>query len=297
MAKIDEIYRDLVHTIIDEGEMESSDVRPKYADGTPAHTKRIYGVNFKLKPEDGLPILQSKKVAMKSFAAEIDWIFRLMSNDVRFLNELGSKVWDEWAGKDGTINKAYGYQLANKGYVMDVREDWMNPNASGRFVGRKLNQVEYILHEIMHNPRSRRIITNLYEVGDIQEMALFPCVFMTNWQVGEDNKLHLIMTQRSADVSLGLPSNFFEYSLLQHRIAQVTGREVGDLYWNIFNAHIYDRHIDLLQEQVNTDINHLEKHKAKFILPEDKDFFNVSLREVEVEDYAHNGSYKYEIAI
>ena len=104
-------------------------------------------------------------------------------------------------------------------------------------------------------------------------------------------------TCESVEDNVGLPSNLFEYSLLHHRIAQVTGREVGTLHWNIFNAHIYDRHIDLLTEQVDADISHLEDTKAKFILPESLDYFGTSFRDVQVINYIHNGSYKYEIAI
>lgn len=203
MAKIDEIYKDLVNTIIDEGEMESGDVRPKYADGTPAYTKRIYGVNLKLKAGEGLPILQSKRVAMKSFKAEIDWIFRLMSNDVNVLNELGSKVWDEWKLEDGTIGPAYGAQLAKKCRLIEDPTMMLTTNPPQKAY-KKVNQVEYIIDQIKNNPRSRRIMTNLYDVDDLDTMALEPCVFMTNWQVDDNNKLHLVMTQRSADVALKL---------------------------------------------------------------------------------------------
>ncbi|HFI0464408.1 TPA: thymidylate synthase [Streptococcus suis] len=294
MQKVDKIYKDLVNTIIDEGRMETGNIRAHYADGTPAYTKQILNWSAVFKPEDGVPILHSKRVAMKSFTAEIDWIWRLMSNDVNELVKLGSSVWNEWKKEDGTILKAYGWQLANKKRLMKVREDWINTNANGDFVEKELNQVEFILHEIMHNPNSRRIMTDLYSVGEIQEMALEPCVFLTNWQV-EGDTLHLIVTQRSSDVALGLPSNFYEYSLLHHRIAQVTGKKVGNLYWNIFNAHIYDRHIPLLKEQVNAKFHIPEK--AEFIMPEDLDYFNTSLKEVKVSNYKHNGVYRYEIAI
>lgn len=298
MSYADKVYKELVERIIHEGELESGDVRPKYIDGTPAYTKRVYNANFTFKPEDGIPLLQSKRVAIKSFKAEIDWIWRLMSNDVNLLNELGSKVWDSWKLADGTIGPAYGAALKNKTRKMMVRADWKNPNASGIFGEQDLNQVEYILHEIIHNPKSRRILTTLYNIEDLSDMALEPCVFLTNWQVGEDGRLHLFVTQRSADVALGLPSNWYEYSLLHHRIAQVTGREVGNMHWNIFNAHIYDRHLDLLEEQVNQDLSEVEESRARFILPEDKDYFNVSLKEVEVADYKYSKEkFKYEIAV
>ena len=120
---------------------------------------------------------------------------------------------------------------------------------------------------------------------------------MTSWQVDDSNKLHLTVVQRSADTALGLPSNLIEYSLLHHRIAQITGKELGDLHWQIFNAHIYDRHIDTLYEQVTADISELEQYKPKLILSELLDYFNTPLYEAKLENYKHNGNYKYEIAI
>lgn len=293
MQQVDQIYKDLVNTIIDEGRMDTGDVRAHYADGTPSYTKQILNWSAVFKPEDGIPILHSKRVAMKSFTAEIDWIWRLMSNDVKVLNELGSKVWDEWQLEDGTIGPAYGAQLAKKCRRIEDPTRMLLTNPPQKAY-KKVNQVEFIIDQIKNNPRSRRIMTSLYDVDDLDDMALEPCVFMTNWQV-EDDTLHLIVTQRSADVALGLPSNWFEYSLLHHRIAQVTSKKVGNLYWNIFNAHIYDRHIPLLEEQVNAEFHIPEK--AEFIMPEDLDYFNTPLKEVKVSNYKHNGVYKYEIAI
>lgn len=280
--------------------MQKGHIRPKYADGTPAYTKYINNVNLTIKPEDGLPILQSKRVAWKTFFKEIDWIWRQMNNSVDDLEGMGVKVWSEWKQPDGTILKGYGYQLKNKKRKVMTSSIW--PYRDGQIVTNdireeELNQVEFVLHEIYNNPRSRRIMTNLYNVEDLDEMALEPCVFMTHWQVDDNDKLHLTVVQRSADMALGFPSNTIAYSLIHRRIAQVTGKELGDLHWQIFNAHIYDRHIDTLLEQIAADISELEKTEPKLILPESLDFFRTPLYEAKIVDYKHNGNYKYEVAI
>lgn len=290
MTKFDKIYKDIVLDIIDNGQMQKGNVRAVYADGTPAYTKYVDNVNFTIKPEDGFPILQSKRVAWKTFFKEIDWITRQMSNNVETLKYMGVNVWNEWMRDDETIGKAYGYQLGKRSIRPIAAID-------GRTVYKEMNQMEYILHEIKQNPRSRRIMTNLYDVDELHDMALEPCVFLTAWQVDDNNKLSLNVVQRSADMALGNPSNLVAYGLLHRRIAQVTGRELGNLNWTIFNAHIYDRHIDTLHEQVTADISHLEEFKPKLMLPASKDFFGTPLFDAHITNYKHNGSYKYEVAI
>ena len=290
MTRFDTIYKDIVLDIIHNGTMQTGNVRAKYADGTPAYTKYIDNVNFTIKPEDGFPILQSKRVAWKTFFKEIDWIFRQMSNNVETLKYMGVNVWNEWQREDETIGKAYGYQLGKRSIRPIAAID-------GRTVHKEMNQVEYILHEIQRNPRSRRIMTNLYDVDELHDMALEPCVFLTHWQVDDNNKLNLTVVQRSADMALGNPSNLAAYGLLHRRIAQVTGKELGNLNWQIFNAHIYDRHLKTLEEQVTADISHLETAQPKLILPDSLQYFSTPLYESTITNYQHNGNYKYEIAI
>lgn len=290
VTRFDTIYKDIVLDIIHNGTMQTGNVRAKYADGTPAYTKYIDNVNFTIKPEDGFPILQSKRVAWKTFFKEIDWIFRQMSNNVETLKYMGVNVWNEWQREDETIGKAYGYQLGKRSIRPIAAID-------GRTVDKEMNQVEYILHEIQRNPRSRRIMTNLYDVDELHDMALEPCVFLTHWQVDDNNKLNLTVVQRSADMALGNPSNLAAYGLVHRRIAQVTGKELGNLNWQIFNAHIYDRHLKTLEEQVTADISHLETTQPKLILPDSLQYFSTPLYESIITDYKHNGNYKYEIAI
>ena len=285
MTKFDHIYKDIVLDIINNGKMQKGNVRAKYADGTPAYTKYIHGVNFVIEPDE-LPILQSKRVAWKTALVEMEWIWQEMSNDLDWLQERDCHIWDEWEIKEGfwngTIGKAYGYQLRDK--LRKINEKWFN-------------QVEYVIHQIKNNPRSRRILTTLYNVEDLKDMALEPCVYETQWEVDDDDYLILHVRQRSADMALGSPFNVLQYSILHRLMAKSTGKKLGSMYWNIGNAHIYDRHLELLEKQVTADISELEKEKPVLNLPEGSDFFATPLSEVDIKNYHHNGNFKYEVAI
>ena len=285
MTKFDHIYKDIVLDIINNGKMQKGNVRAKYADGTPAYTKYIHGVNFVIEPDE-LPILQSKRVAWKTALVEMEWIWQEMSNDLDWLQERDCHIWDEWEIKEGfwngTIGKAYGYQLRDK--LRKINEKWFN-------------QVEYVIHQIKNNPRSRRILTTLYNVEDLKDMALEPCVYETQWEVDDDDYLILHVRQRSADMALGNPFNVLQYSILHRLMAKSTGKKLGSMYWNIGNAHIYDRHLELLEKQVTADISELEKEKPVLNLPEGSDFFATPLSEVDIKNYHHNGNFKYEVAI
>ena len=285
MTKFDHIYKDIVLDIINNGKMQKGNVRAKYADGTPAYTKYIHGVNFVIEPDE-LPILQSKRVAWKTALVEMEWIWQEMGNDLAWLQERNCHIWDEWEIKegfwDGTIGKAYGYQLRDK--LRKVDEKWFN-------------QVEYVIHQIKNNPRSRRILTTLYNVEELKDMALEPCVYETQWEVDDDDYLILHVRQRSADMALGSVINVLQYSVLHRLMAKSTGKKLGNMYWNIGNAHIYDRHLELLEKQVTADISELEKEKPVLNLPEGSDFFATPLSEVDIKNYHHNGNFKYEVAI
>ena len=285
MTKFDHIYKDIVLDIINNGKMQKGNVRAKYADGTPAYTKYIHGVNFVIEPDE-LPILQSKRVAWKTALVEMEWIWQEMSNDLDWLQERDCHIWDEWEIKEGfwngTIGKAYGYQLRDK--LRKINEKWFN-------------QVEYVIHQIKNNPRSRRILTTLYNVEDLKDMALEPCVYETQWEVDDDDYLILHVRQRSADMALGSVINVLQYSVLHRLMAKSTGKKLGNMYWSIGNAHIYDRHLELLEKQVTADISELEKEKPVLNLPEGSDFFATPLSEVDIKNYHHNGNFKYEVAI
>lgn len=286
MTQIDEIYKDLIQKVLREGQHSAGTIRAHYSDGKPAHTVYLpTSQTITFTPEMGLPIINSKPVVVKSMLAELDWIWRKMSNNVQELRDAGSTIWDEWEQSDGTIGPAYGAQLAKQ-----VR------------TSQKFNQVEFVLHELVHNPTSRRIMTTLYDVDDLDQMALEPCVFMTNWQVDSQNKLHLNVVQRSADLALGVPFNWAQYGVLHRRIAQCTGHELGNMTWTIFNAHVYERHVPLLEQQIHEPVTH---EPVQVCLPQDCSYFTTPFTEITLCNYnpnerelkPRNRTYRYEVAI
>lgn len=290
----DKIYADLVLAIKEKGILQNPDeVRAHYADGEPAPAYAIEGVSFKITPDMGLPILKSKFVGSKWAFTELEWIWQAMSNDVKWLQERGVTIWDEWAQEDGTIGKAYGWQLANK-------KRWVPASSIGEF-SQIFDQVSYVVHQLKHNPSSRRIMTTLWDVEDLDEMALEPCVWATHWTV-QGGKLNLHVKQRSGDVCLGLPFNVLQYHALQVVMAKVSGLELGTMFWNIDNAHIYDRHMERAVEQVTAPMTEeVLNAEPKLVLPWEEagmtNFFECPLSELKVEGYKHNGRFNYEVAI
>lgn len=283
MSMFDLVYSQLVRQVINEGvAQDPSTVRAHYADGKPAPTISVDGVSFAITPEMGVPILQSKFVGHKWAFTEIEWIWQEMSNDVTWLNDRGVTIWDEWKLEDGTIGKAYGWQLGHKKRSVEDCE---------------MNQVEYVVHQLKHNPSSRRIMTTLWDVEDLNDMSLEPCVWATHWTV-QEGKLNLHVKQRSADIALGLPYNVLQYHALHALMAEEVGLELGTMYWNIDNAHIYDRHIETIKEQTegSYDVGVLMS-TPKLVLPEGDGFFPRRLSEAKIIDYKHNGKFTYEVAI
>lgn len=234
MTKFDLIYTKIVNDIKNNGIWSyenNNKVRTVYADGSPAHYKSLIGYQFRIdNSTDELPIITSRFVPVKSPIRELYWIWIEQSNNVDRLNELGCKFWDEWKMKDGTIGKAYGYQLAKKTFGHS-------------------SQLHYIINEIKNNPNSRRIMTEIWVPEELSDMALTPCVHLTQWSV-IGNKLYLEVRQRSCDVALGLVANVFQYSILHKLVAKECGLEPADIIWSVHNIHIYDRHIDKLLDQV-----------------------------------------------
>lgn len=203
---------------------------------------------------------------------------------------------------DGTIGKAYGWQLKNKFRKVkpndillqmidnDELSDNVKQNDEGFYL---LDQVDYLLYMLKANPYSRRIKTTLWCVEDLDEMALEPCVYETHWQMWDD-KLHLTVSIRSNDMGLGNPYNIYQYSILHRLIAQITGHKVGTICFNIDNAHVYDRHIEALKEQIQNPI-----YKAPIVLinPTVKSFYDFKLEDITVMGYKHNGTIRFEVAI
>ena len=277
----DEFYRDLVNYIAsDKGTDIKENVRTIYADGTPAYYRQVVGLQVRFKPYKDSKgnyraLLPTTRYApYKSAIKELEWIWLYRSNDVKFLRDkLGVNYWNEWQDENGTIKKGYGYQLAKPLY---------NYNS----------QVDYIIGEIKNNPNSRRIITELWDVDDLEDMTLTPCLHHTQWTI-ENGKLTLFLKQRSCDLGLGLVSNIFQYQVLQHLIAKECNLEVGDLIWTGVNIHIYDRHIDKLGEQVMRKFY----NPPTFKINNFSGFYGFEWNDVELLDYKYGDKIKYEVAI
>lgn len=217
------------------------------------------------------PILTTKFVAFKTAVKEMLWIWKLQSNDVKVLQEMNCHVWDEWMLEDGTIGKAYGYQIA------------------------KYKQLDKLIDTLKTNPQDRRMIVTLWNIEDLPDMALQPCAFQTIWDV-TDGKLNCMLVQRSGDLGLGIPFNTAQYAVLTHLIAQVTGLEVGLLTHVINNAHIYENHVAGLKEQLARAEQALPAPKL-IINPEIKDFYKFQPSDIILDDYKHLGKINMEVAV
>lgn len=313
MKTFDDIYRDLVNDIIENGvDQGPNHVRAKYADGSPAPTRAIEGVMFKITPEMGVPRLRSKFVGGKWACTEMEWIYQEMSNNVNWLHEHGGvTIWDEWADSEGSIGRAYGFQVKNQTIPVEITKDTANAYDLHYMTQHKLtsmhknlNQMEYALHELRNNPSSRRIMVDLWNQRDIPKMALTPCVYAHHWSVF-GGKLNLHVKQRSADVAIGTPYNVCQYYVLKELVADCLGIEPGTMYWTIDNAHIYDRHLEKISEQVNTPLSEeVAQSNCKLILPSVQEgkqtndtFFYRKMSETKFDGYKHMGRYDYEVAI
>ena len=231
MSIADEIYRRNCLDILEHGFSDADEqVRPRWADGTPAHTIKRFGVVNRYDLQKEFPIMTLRRTYWKSAIDELLWIWQKKSNRIA---DLGSHVWDEWAGADGTIGKAYGYQLGIK-----------HQYPEGKF-----DQVDRVLYDLKHNPASRRILTNLYNFQDLHEMNLYPCAYSMTFNVTGDT-LNAILNQRSQDMLTANNWNVCQYAALVHMMAQVSGLRVGELVHVIADCHIYDRHIPLVEKML-----------------------------------------------
>lgn len=279
MSQFDQQYNEIIQDIVDNGVWDrDQQVRTRWSDGTPAYTKSAISKQITLDNSE-VPILTTKKVAWKTAIKELLWIWQHKDNNVDNLNRMGVKIWDEWKQGDNTIGKAYGYQLGklSRKFVNEVRID----------------QVDHLLWNLFHNPSSRRHVTSLWNIDDLDEMALNPCVWHTQWLVKE-GKLHLIVGIRSNDMALGNPFNVFQYYVLQRMITQVTGYQLGTLTFNINDAHVYERHIGALNEQILR-----EQYEAPtlWINPDVKNFYDFTIDDFKLIDYKHGDKLSFEVAI
>ena len=265
MSRADELYKATCRKILEEGfSDEGMNVRPKWEDGTPAYTRKTFGVVNRYNLAEEFPIMTLRRTYWKSAVDEMLWIWQKKSNRVC---DLGSHVWDEWAGEDGTIGKAYGYQLGKK-YQFNLCQEPMD-------------QVDRVIYDLKNNPASRRIMTNIYNFADLHEMNLYPCAYSMTFNV-TGNKLNAILNQRSQDMLAANNWNVVQYSVLTHMLAQVTGLEVGEFVHVIADCHIYDRHIPAVKAMLE-----LEGYEApKFVMDKSIDnFYDFTKDSFKMEDY------------
>ncbi len=269
MSYADQIFIEMCKDILENGtSTEGEKVRPHWPDGTAAYTIKKFGVVNRYDLRKEFPILTLRRTALKSATDEILWIWQRKSNNI---NDLHSHIWDEWADPDGSIGKAYGYQLGVKHVYKEGEMD----------------QVDRVLWDLKHNPFSRRILTNIYVHQDLHEMNLYPCAYSMTFNVtqrpGEDKlTLNGILNQRSQDVLAANNWNVVQYAVLLHMIARHVDMNVGELVHVIADAHIYDRHVDIIKELITRE----PLPAPKFILnPEKHDFYDFTPDDVKVEGY------------
>ena len=266
MSRADKLFVSMCNEILDNGfSSESQTVRAKWEDGTPAHTIKTFGVVNRYNLQEEFPALTLRPTAIKTAVDEMLWIWQRKSNNIKDLN---GHIWDEWADENGSIGKAYGYQMGVK----------------YKFAQGEMDQVDNVIWQLKNTPYSRRIMTNIYNFSDLSEMGLEPCAYSMTFNVTGD-KLNAILNQRSQDVLAANNWNVVQYSVLVHMLAQVTGLKPGELIHVISDAHIYDRHVPVIRELINRPQYPAPKFKLN---PEIKDFYDFTTADIIIEDYQKN---------
>lgn len=263
MSKADNLFISMCQKILDEGfSSEGQTVRARWEDGTPAHTIKTFGVVNRYNLREEFPALTLRPTAIKLCVDEMLWIWQKKSNNI---NDLNSKIWNQWADENGSIGKAYGYQLAKK----------------YKFSQGEMDQVDNVLWQLKNTPYSRRIMTNIYNFQDLSEMGLEPCAYSMTFNV-TGNILNGILNQRSQDILAANNWNVVQYSVLLHMLAQVSGLEAGELVHVISDAHIYDRHIPLIKELIKRETYPAPKFSLN---PEVKDFYDFTVDDIKIGNY------------
>ena len=276
MSKADDIFIAMCRDILDNGTTtEGQKVRPHWEDGTPAYTIKRFGVCNRYDLRKEFPALTLRRTALKSAMDEILWIYQKKSNNI---HDLHSHIWDEWADEEGSIGKAYGYQI---GQVSEYPE--------GRF-----DQMDRVLYDLKHNPYSRRIMTNMYNFQDLHEMHLYPCAYNAIYNVTQDKgsdrpTLNMVLVQRSQDVLAANNWNVCQYAILLMMVAQVCYMETGELVHMIADAHIYDRHVPMIEEIISRPTYPAPKVTLN---PDVHDFYAFTTDDLIVEDYQHGPQIK-----
>ena len=276
MSMADDVFVHMCTEIIERGTTtEGQRVRPHWADGAPAYTIKRFGVCNRYDLRKEFPALTLRRTALKSCMDEILWIYQRKSNNVR---DLKPHIWDEWADETGSIGKAYGYQVAQVSHYADG----------------DLDQMDRVLKDLRDNPYSRRIMTNLYTFADLSQMSLYPCAYNAVYNVtrvpGEARPvLNMLLVQRSQDVLAANSWNVCQYALLLMMVAQVSGMVAGELVHMIADAHIYDRHIDIVRELIARPRFAAPKVSLN---PEVTDFYDFTTDDLAVEGYIYGPQVK-----
>ena len=269
MSYADKVFVAMCQDILENGtSTEGELVRPHWEDGTSAYTIKKFGVVNRYDLSKEFPAITLRKTYIKSATDELLWIWQKKSNNI---HDLKSHVWDEWADEDGSIGKAYGYQL---GVKHQYKEGMMD-------------QVDRVIYDLKHTPFSRRILTNIYVHQDLHEMNLYPCAYSMTFNVTQkkgDDRLTLngILNQRSQDVLAANNWSVCQYAVLMHMLAQVCDMRVGELVHVIADAHIYDRHVPIVKELIERP----QYDAPKFWLnPDIKDFYQFTTDDIKITDY------------
>ena len=276
MAYADTVFIDNCKQILETGIWDTGqEVRPRWQDGTPAHTVKCFGLVNRYDLSREFPILTIRHTPLKNAVDELFWIWQKKSGNIKDLN---SHVWDLWADEEGSIGKAYGYQLGVK----------------HRYREGLFDQVDRILFDLKNNPQSRRIMSNLYVHQDLHEMALYPCAYSMTFNV-TGRRLNAILNQRSQDMLAANNWNVCQYAVLTHLMAQVSGLEAGEFVHVIADAHIYDRHVPMIEEILKK-----EPFPAPQLVinPEITDFYQFTVADIGLINYqSHKLSGKFEMAV
>ena len=284
MSKADALFVNMCRDILDNGfSSEGQKVRARWEDGTPAHTIKQFGVVNRYNLQEEFPALTLRPTYIKNAVDEMLWIWQKKSNRV---SELSSGIWDEWADEQGTIGKAYGYQLGVK----------------YKFAQGEMDQVDNVIWQLKNTPYSRRIMTNIYNFADLSEMGLEPCAYSMTFNVTRETgggaegrggsgkfKLNGILNQRSQDILTANNWNVVQYAVLIHMLAQVCDMVPGELVHVISDAHIYDRHVDIVRKMIERP-----QYPAPIfrLNPEIKDFYEFTTKDITIENYRKNPQIK-----
>ena len=276
MSKADQLFVSMCKDILDHGTTtEGEKVRPRWEDGSPAYTIKNFGVTNRYDLREEFPALTLRRTALKSAMDEILWIYQKKSNNI---NDLNSHIWDQWADESGSIGKAYGYQIAQKS---SYRE--------GEF-----DQMDRVLYDLEHTPFSRRIMTNMYTFADLHEMNLDPCAYSVTYNVtqGEGDEkpvLNMVLMQRSQDILAANNWNVCQYAILLMMVARHVDMVAGELLHVIVDAHIYDRHVDIVRELIERPQYPAPRVSLNSNV---KNFYDFTTDDLIVEDYNHGPQVK-----